>query len=98
MMDYEALGAFATSIAFFSVPVVWILTAHQRKMAEIIHRGRGNAADSEVLAHELRELRQAVHEQTIAMDSLGREIRKSLPTSPSSEPLAARLIEDQRRT
>ena len=95
MMDSEAIVALGCTIAFFSVPIVWILTVHQRRMAEIIHRGRGQANDSEALANELRELRQAVHQQTIAMDSLSTEIRKTLPGPPAREQLAARLTQDQ---
>lgn len=94
MMDSDAIIAIVGTIAFFSVPIVWILTVHQRKMAEIIHRGRGNASDSEALASELRELRQAVHQQTIAMDSLSSDIRNTLQ-APPREPLAARLTQDQ---
>jgi hypothetical protein len=55
------------------IPIVAILTAHQRKMAELLHGGAaGNNLQHEVhvLRQEVQELKQLVHEQTIAMDAL----------------------------
>ena len=95
MVEGDAVMALGSAIAFFSVPIVWILTSHQRKMAEIIHRGRDRASDQDLLAGEMRELRQAVNQQTIALDSLAMEIRKTLPATPPREPLTSRLSQDQ---
>ncbi len=72
-MDSAVPIALGSVIAFFSVPVLWIVTSHQRKVAEIIHRGQSNASDTNVLAGEMKELRQAVNQQTIAMDTLSSE-------------------------
>lgn len=65
-------------VATFSIPVVAILTYHQRKMTELIH-GKANQqhtvqAETQRIEHEMRELRQLVHQQTIAID----DVRKKL--------------------
>jgi dsDNA-specific endonuclease/ATPase MutS2 len=65
-------------VATFSIPVVAILTYHQRKMTELIH-GKANQqqslqVESQRIENEVRELRQLVHQQTIAID----DIRKKL--------------------
>ena len=56
----------------FMIPIIAILTAHQRKMAEIIHRGQsqGNSDEIAALRNEVARLTQAVHQNTIAIDSL----------------------------
>ena len=95
MVDSDAVMALGSVVAFFSVPIIWIVTTHQRKMAEIIHRGHSASTDGNLLASEMRELRQAVNQQTIAMDSLATEIRKTLPATPPREPLTSRLSQDQ---
>ena len=80
-------------IATFGVPLVWILTAHQRKMAEIIHRTHQQQGSSQVEAvtQEVRDLRQMVIQQSIALDNLTTEVRKALPAAGSNETLSTRL-------
>lgn len=93
MNESELIISLASVIAFFSVPVVWILTAHQRKMAEIIHgmRGKEAASNNEAMAIEMQQLRQALHQQTIALDSLATELRKG--NQGAGDPLSGRLSE-----
>ena len=65
-------------IVIFMIPIIAILTSHQRKMAELLHGSRQNNlpnADVEMLRREVQELKQIVHQQTIAIDNL-----KQLPS------------------
>jgi uncharacterized membrane protein (DUF106 family) len=66
-------------VATFSIPIVAILMAHQRRMAEIIHQQHAQAYQQspEILAlrQEVHELRQLIHEQTIAMDDIRTQTR-----------------------
>jgi hypothetical protein len=97
MNDNELIIALVSTVAFFSVPVVAILVSHQRKMAEIIHgkRDQQMVSNNEAIASEMQQLRQAIHQQTIALDSLTTQIRKGLPSA--NEPLSSRLAEEQIR-
>ncbi len=54
------------------IPVIIILTKHQRDMAEIIHGGRNNVNSEEVaqLRAEVGELRSLINQQSIAIDNL----------------------------
>ncbi|MFN3729233.1 MAG: hypothetical protein ACK4XJ_05920 [Fimbriimonadaceae bacterium] len=58
-------------IVALTIPIVAILTAHQRKMAEIINRPGSTEAVDEIraLRSEIRELRQRVDDLTLAVDS-----------------------------
>jgi hypothetical protein len=68
-----------------SVPITAILTHHQRKMAEIIHRSGDPRIAAEVasLRNEVGELKQLMYQQMIALDS-------STP-SHRNDPLQKRL-------
>lgn len=90
----------AGMLAFFSVPIAWILTAHQRKMALIIHGNQRDqsAANNEAVSSEIRELRQVVIQQAIALDTLTSEVRKTLPRQTQSESLPNRLGQDTSAT
>ena len=64
-------------ICVFSIPIIAILTAHQRKMTELIHGSQKQQADMAPLMHEIQSLRQEVsdlrqkqNEQLIALDDL----------------------------
>ncbi|MDR3692356.1 MAG: hypothetical protein P4L46_23435 [Fimbriimonas sp.] len=63
------------------IPIVAILTKHQQKMAEIIH-GSGKRHEAEVaqLRNEVYELKQMIHQQMIAMDTLSTSQRR--PVEP----------------
>ncbi len=63
----------------FGLPIVAVLTSHQQKMAAIIHgRNQGqNPAEIDALRHEVNELKQLVHQQTIVTDNLTQLVAKS---------------------
>ncbi len=67
----EILGLSIPILALL-IPIVVILTTHQRKMAEIIHKGGdqlpGALAEIHSLRMEVRELRERINQQTIALD------------------------------
>lgn len=56
------------------IPIVAILTRHQRTMAELTLRQHSYQPQTQLqvesLASEIRELKQLVHQQAIALDSL----------------------------
>ncbi len=70
----EDVAPFVIPIVMFMIPIVAILTHHQRKMAELLHGNRQSAnlsnAEVEGLRREVQEIKQILHEQTIAIDSL----------------------------
>lgn len=53
------------------IPIVYILTKHQQKMATILRQDQiqGNATE---VHRELAALREIVHQQTIAIDNVSR--------------------------
>lgn len=59
-------------VIIFMIPIIAILTHHQRKMAELTHsrwQGQSNT-DIERLNREVQELKQLVHQQAILIDNL----------------------------
>jgi len=89
-MDPEVFIPIVGIISVFSIPIIAILVHHQRKMAELIHRNHAQAAqpnfEVQALRQEIAELRQLMHQQTIAMD----DIRSRLP-APNPEDVRKRL-------
>lgn len=72
-------------IILFMIPIIAILTSHQRKMAELIHGNRANGntnGEIEALRREVQELKQIVHQQTLAIDNIS---RYQLPSNTSQE-------------
>lgn len=72
----DEIAPVIASVFFFMIPIVAILAAHQRKMAEIFHRNQAPGAQSDesaALRAELARLTQAVHQNTIAIDNLTRQ-------------------------
>jgi hypothetical protein len=76
------LGVMIPIIALI-IPIVAILTKHQMKMAALIHGKTidensnviaSNSNDSQV-SQEVRQLRELMHQQTIALDNLRDEFR-----------------------
>lgn len=62
-------------IVFAFIPIIAILTKHQRSMAEIIHKSQTNNSHDLVrelssLRYEVAQLRERVNEQTIALDAM----------------------------
>ena len=70
--------------------VVSAMLRHQRRMAEIIHGTASQHNNSEItqLRQEVYELKQLVHQQTIALDSYA-----GRPSMPVEVPLQRRLEE-----
>lgn len=69
----EDVAPFLIPIVIFMIPIVAILTHHQRKMAELLHGSRQNTLPNpeiEMLRREVQELKQVVHQQTIAIDNI----------------------------
>lgn len=54
----------------FSIPLVAILTAHQRKMAEILHRKHAESVNDQAVLEELARLRQMVTDQSLVIEEL----------------------------
>jgi hypothetical protein len=83
-------GQIALLIPIFAllIPIVALLTKHQMKMAALIH---GKSLDhndnlvgiqlgqnnSNQLSEEVRQLRELMHQQTLALDNLRDEVRSS---------------------
>lgn len=78
-------------VCVFSVPIIAILVHHQRKMAELIHRNHSQAiqpsAEVQALRHEIGELRQLLHQQTITLDDL----RNRLPVTRTEQEVSDRF-------
>ena len=72
MVEMEGMLALAIPFGLVVVlPTIGILTSHQRKMAEIYANRAMPVADPEIamLRQEIRELKELVHQQAIALDS-----------------------------
>ena len=67
------------------LPIVAILTQHQRKMAEILHSRQQQEGNPEIAAlrHEIRELKELIHQQAIALDTATGRVRPPMP--PTSD-------------
>ncbi|MBC8065954.1 MAG: hypothetical protein H7Y17_14065 [Chlorobia bacterium] len=79
------IAPFLIPLVIFMIPIIAILTSHQRKMAELIHGNRANGntnGEIEALRREVQELKQLVHQQTLQIDSIS---RYQLPQTSSQE-------------
>ena len=66
----------------FGIPIIAILTHHQRKMAELIHQKKNEVtpdmgAALHGIAEEVRQMRQELHNQAIAVDDLKDRVERS---------------------
>ncbi len=56
------------------VPVVWILTHHQRKMTELMHGSAAKKIEEnkrlEQIEHEMSEIKQLLQQQVIQQDDM----------------------------
>lgn len=88
----DEIAPMIASVLLFMIPIIAILTAHQRKMAEIIHRGQSHGTgpnELDSLRMEISRLTQAIHQNTIAVDNLVQQ------QNPSAAPrLAGELPPD----
>jgi hypothetical protein len=80
-----AIVAMAIPIIALMIPIVVILTTHQRKMAEIIHRNNSTpSGDLDSIRQELQQLRMMMNQQTIAIDDVrSKQTNSSLPQPTS---------------
>lgn len=76
-MRPEILGILIP-LAALSIPVIRILTRHQAQMAQIIHgqsQNQTNVNESAQLRDEVRQLRELMHQQAIALDNLRDDVK-----------------------
>lgn len=74
----QELPPLIACLGIMLIPIVAILTSHQRKMAEIIHGRQQQQLGHDPLAaqrmsaieHELAEVKELLKSQTIALDNL----------------------------
>ena len=75
----DLTGVLAITLSL-GIPIVAILTSHQRKMAQLFqenHRAAQTISpETHALREELRELKSLVHQQSIAIDNLSRPLPK----------------------
>jgi hypothetical protein len=97
-MDPEvAVGFVFSFLLFVVVPVVFMLLHHQRKMAELIHSKSSELpptpaqATDPILLQELMRLRDAMTQQTIAIDNLASSQRALEAKIGETEDLRQRL-------
>lgn len=59
-------------LIIFMIPIIAILTSHQQKMARIMHESRPQVDPNEIAAlrQEVRELKELIHTQMLALDSV----------------------------
>ena len=70
----DIVGMFALLMTL-GIPIVAIMTSHQRKMARMFQENARQGASSpetQMLRDEVRELKSLVHQQAIALDNLVR--------------------------
>lgn len=70
-MNPAAFLPFMIPILALMIPIVAILTAHQRHMAQILHQNRDSGLNPEIqrLSEEIQSLKELVHQQAIALDA-----------------------------
>ena len=73
----EVLIPLAAVMLIFGIPIIVILTNHQRKMAELIHGKQSQlpGQDMSPIYHELKSLRDSVNSLSMNVDSLRGEVR-----------------------
>lgn len=75
-MNVELL-ALGIPILALMIPIVAILTSHQRRMAEFMHRPElAPNAELESLRREVSDLKELVHQQTLALESYARPMQR----------------------
>ncbi|MBS1706136.1 MAG: hypothetical protein JST40_09700 [Armatimonadetes bacterium] len=74
LADFEPalLIPILTVALIFGIPIIAILTAHQRKMAELMHGNPANnnhlIGEVQALRHEVQQLKEMLHTQMLAND------------------------------
>lgn len=75
----EDVIGLAAVLLIFGTPIIAILTGHQRKMAELMRQQQPQVTynpETQALREEIRELKQLVYQQSIAIDNLARPLPK----------------------
>ncbi|MEI7577866.1 MAG: hypothetical protein WCK51_13310 [Armatimonadota bacterium] len=77
MMEARDIAPLIACAMIFGVPIIAILTSHQRKMAELIHGKQGQlpAQDLAPIYHELKNLRDSINSLSMNVDSLRHEVK-----------------------
>ncbi|MBI1756503.1 MAG: hypothetical protein HYR64_05290 [Fimbriimonas ginsengisoli] len=98
-IESDMIAAVTVPIVFATIPIVAMLLRHQRRMAELIH-GAPTGRQAELIEQlrqdiagqrkEIADLRELMHQQTIALDS-GVSARLQPPASPAE--VSTRAIE-----
>lgn len=91
MNDLEEIIPMVLGFVFLMIPIVAILTSHQRKMAQILHQPPAQDPEKQMLFAEIARLREAVNQQAIALDSLQRTTERLANSIDRQEDLADRL-------
>ncbi len=92
LADFSSdVGPVMAMLIMVMIPVVAILAKHQQKMAMILRQPVAGSRDDVVmhLAAEVRQLREIVNQQTLALDSIAETNRRLAAT------LEPKTIEDR---
>jgi len=92
--NIPAMMALLIPITIFMIPIIAILTHHQRKMAELMRHQQPQAAPDELaeMRREMQELKQLVSQQAIQMDDFLSSQRKlSVAPPPVPQDLQSRI-------
>ena len=86
-MSGDEMAQIAACIGVFGIPIIAILTAHQRKMAMIIHNTQQmrRPVQDEAIASEVRDLKQLVYQQAIAIDAINTKLDRMAQQPASVE-------------
>jgi hypothetical protein len=79
-MPLEFMIPVAIVLIVAMIPIVALLTSHQQKMAQIIHKAKPDELSKSTVARleaQVDVLRDALMQQTLALDSLTDEVRRS---------------------
>jgi hypothetical protein len=77
-----------------SIPIVAIVTAHKRRMAEIqleMIKAQGGGSEAQSLRHELTELKSLIYQQTLEADSMRQLIRGQASVQNTPPPAPQRI-------
>ncbi len=81
-------GPVIACLGCFMIPIIAILTSHQRKMAMIIHGSQAQQnqqnMQNDALASEVRELKQIVYQQSISIDSISSKLDRMSTPAPGT--------------
>jgi hypothetical protein len=78
-MFFSDVLPFAIPILALLIPIIVILTNHQRRMAELLHKNQQQpqipSQDLVAMRQDIYELKQLVHQQAIALDNLTNSVK-----------------------